>query len=65
MKPSDSPLAHPLVIPVYNEFGVIETTHAKISAVLDGLPYDFEILYVDDGSSDGTDAIADGPRRAG
>lgn len=45
-----------LVIPVYNEFGVIEIIHAKILTVLDGLPYDFEILYVDDGSSDGTDA---------
>jgi dolichol-phosphate mannosyltransferase len=45
-----------LVIPVYNEAGVIETTHAKIVAVLDGLPYVFLIYYVDDGSSDGTDA---------
>jgi polyisoprenyl-phosphate glycosyltransferase len=43
-----------LVIPVYNEFGVIDTTHAKIAAALDGLPDDFEILYVDDGSADGT-----------
>jgi polyisoprenyl-phosphate glycosyltransferase len=55
MKPSNSPLIS-LVIPVYNEFGVIETTHAKISAVLDSLPYSFEILYVDDGSFDGTDS---------
>ena len=45
-----------LVIPVYNEFGVIESTHAKIVAALDSLPYSFEILYVDDGSSDGTDS---------
>ncbi len=45
-----------LVIPVYNETGVIETTHAKIVAALDGLPYDFLIYYVDDGSTDGTDA---------
>ena len=45
-----------LVIPVYNEAGVIETTHAKIVAALNGLPYDFLIYYVDDGSADGTDA---------
>ncbi|MDX9992043.1 MAG: glycosyltransferase family 2 protein [Anaerolineales bacterium] len=43
-----------LVIPVYNELGVIETTHAKLAAVIDGLPYAFRIYYVDDGSSDGT-----------
>jgi dolichol-phosphate mannosyltransferase len=43
-----------LVIPVFNEAGVIETTHAKISAVIDALPYRFRIYYVDDGSSDGT-----------
>ncbi len=45
-----------LVIPVFNESGVIEQTHAKIAAVIDTLPYDFSVFYVDDGSSDGTDA---------
>lgn len=45
-----------LVIPVFNEAGVIETTHAKIAAVLDDLPFEFQINYVDDGSADGTDA---------
>lgn len=50
------PLLVSLVIPVYNEFGVIQSTHAKIVAVLDDLPYNFEILYVDDGSADGTDS---------
>lgn len=44
-----------LVIPVFNEAGVIETTHAKITAVIDALPYRFRIYYVDDGSTDGTD----------
>jgi len=44
-----------LVIPVFNESGVIETTHAKIMAVIDALPYQFRIYYVDDGSADGTD----------
>lgn len=45
-----------LVIPVFNEAGVIETTHAKITAVIDALPRRFQIIYVDDGSTDGTDA---------
>ncbi len=44
-----------LVIPVFNEVGVVEQTHARISAALDGLPYEFNFLYVDDGSRDGTD----------
>ena len=43
-----------LVIPVYNEAGVVEQTHARISAALDGLPYDFHFIYVNDGSRDGT-----------
>lgn len=43
-----------LVIPVYNEAGVIETTHAKIAAVLESLPYNYRIYYVDDGSTDET-----------
>jgi glycosyltransferase involved in cell wall biosynthesis len=43
-----------LVIPVYNEEGVVEQTHARICAVIESLPYDFNIYYVDDGSTDGT-----------
>lgn len=43
-----------LVIPVFNEASVIEQVHARICAVIDTLPYIFNICYVDDGSSDGT-----------
>ncbi len=43
-----------LVIPVYNEAGVIETIHKHIRAVVDNLPHEFRFLYVDDGSDDGT-----------
>ncbi len=46
-----------LVIPVFNEAGVIEQTHLKILAAINSLPYDFSVYYVDDGSSDGTDRI--------
>jgi dolichol-phosphate mannosyltransferase len=45
-----------IVVPVFNEAGVIEQIHARITAVLDHLPHDVEIFYVDDGSSDRTDA---------
>lgn len=43
-----------LVIPVYNEAGVLARTHARLRAAVDALPYDFTFIYVDDGSSDGT-----------
>jgi dolichol-phosphate mannosyltransferase len=44
-----------IVIPVYNEAKVVEQTHAALRAVIDALPHTFEILYVDDGSSDRTE----------
>ncbi len=43
-----------LVIPVYNEAGVIEKIHERIRAVVDRLPHDVRFVYVDDGSNDGT-----------
>lgn len=43
-----------LVIPVFNEKGVIEKIHAQIRAVVDRIPHEFRFLYVDDGSDDGT-----------
>ena len=43
-----------LVIPVFNEVGVVEQTHAQICDVINHLPHNFTIYYVDDGSSDET-----------
>ena len=43
-----------LVIPIYNEAGVVEQTHAHVRDVVDSLPYDFKFIYIDDGSRDGT-----------
>jgi dolichol-phosphate mannosyltransferase len=43
-----------IVLPIYNESGVVGQTHARLHAVIDSLPYDFMIYYVDDGSSDDT-----------
>lgn len=43
-----------LVIPVYNEAGVVEQTYAEICKVIDCLPHKFTIYYVDDGSKDST-----------
>jgi dolichol-phosphate mannosyltransferase len=48
-----------LVIPVFNEKGVVEQTYAALCSVINGLPYRFSIYFVDDGSTDGTpDALA-------
>ncbi len=54
MNPQKRNVAVDLVIPVFNEAGVVEQTHARIRAVIDNLPYQFTIYYVDDGSTDGT-----------
>ncbi|RPJ28337.1 MAG: glycosyltransferase [Chloroflexi bacterium] len=43
-----------LVIPVFNEAGVVEQTHADICKVIDRYPHKFTIYYVDDGSEDDT-----------
>ena len=44
-----------IVVPVYNEAGVVEQSHANICTVVDELPYQFTFYYVDDGSNDGTE----------
>ena len=43
-----------LVIPLYNEIENISTLHEAILPVLSSLEKDTEIIYVDDGSTDGT-----------
>lgn len=45
-----------LVIPVFNEAGVIEDTYADIRKIIDALPCGFMVYFVDDGSSDTTGA---------
>src|SRR5512139_714077 len=43
-----------LVIPVFNESGVVEQTHASLCKAIDGSSHKFSIYYVDDGSQDNT-----------
>lgn len=45
-----------VVIPIFNEASVIAMLFERLSAVLKPLPYKTEILFVDDGSSDGSAA---------
>jgi glycosyltransferase involved in cell wall biosynthesis len=50
--PADGLLS--IIIPAFNEQEVLPAFHARLSAVLDSLPLESEVLYVNDGSRDGT-----------
>ena len=54
MSPRKSKLSVDLVIPVYNEEGVVEQTYAEVCKIIDDLPHKFSIYYIDDGSEDHT-----------
>ncbi|MET0255284.1 MAG: glycosyltransferase [Luteibacter sp.] len=43
-----------IVVPAFNEAQVIDSFHARLGAVLDGLDAQARVLYVDDGSRDET-----------
>tara|TARA_R110001592_G_scaffold16881_18_gene71789 strand:+ start:7267 stop:8229 length:963 start_codon:yes stop_codon:yes gene_type:complete len=43
-----------IIVPCYNEEDVIGMCHDEITKVVDTLPYNFEIIYVNDGSTDST-----------
>lgn len=43
-----------IVVPVYNEAGVVEQFHTRLRAVIDGVSARFTVYYVNDGSTDGT-----------
>jgi len=43
-----------MIVPVYNEEDVINSFYLKTASVLDSEPYDAEIIFVNDGSSDST-----------
>jgi dolichol-phosphate mannosyltransferase len=43
-----------VVIPSFNEEGNIEELAGRLLAILKNVPYAYEVIFVDDGSSDGT-----------
>ncbi len=43
-----------ILVPCYNEQEVIDLCHKEITSIIDNLPYNFEIIYINDGSSDET-----------
>jgi dolichol-phosphate mannosyltransferase len=54
MSPRKSKINVDLIIPVFNEAGVVEQTYTTICEVIDYLQHKFTIYYVDDGSKDET-----------
>jgi len=48
-----------VVLPVYNEASVLSTLHRDLRGVMTELGVDYEIVFVDDGSTDGSPAILD------
>lgn len=52
-----TPPAISVVIPCYNEQEVLPEFHARITAAMEGIGLPFELVYVNDGSRDGTLAL--------
>jgi glycosyltransferase involved in cell wall biosynthesis len=52
-----------LIIPVYNEEKNIRLLHGKVCAVMESLKRDFEIIYINDGSVDGSLMVLEDIRR--
>lgn len=52
-----SPIFLTVIVPVYNEHEVLKDFHDRLISVLISIPKPIEILYVDDGSQDGSDKI--------
>lgn len=51
------PIRYSVVVPVYNEEAVISETHRRLFQVLGGLAPSWELIYVNDGSTDKTGQI--------
>ncbi len=54
--PQESP-ALSVVVPLYNESATLRTLQQRLSAMLRSLGSSYEVIYVDDGSTDGTTDI--------
>jgi glycosyltransferase involved in cell wall biosynthesis len=53
-----------VVVPVYNEESVLPLLAERLRPVLDGMAEPYEVVAVDDGSTDGTPAVLAGLHRA-
>jgi glycosyltransferase involved in cell wall biosynthesis len=54
LAPGQTPVRYSVVVPVYNEEAVLPATYQRLKAVMDGLDEPYELIFVNDGSSDGS-----------
>ena len=55
--PSDVTVDVTIVLPVFNELGHLEEEITRIRKTMDESDYSYEVIVVDDGSTDGTAEI--------
>lgn len=53
------PVTLSVVVPYFNEQDVLPELHARLNVVLEQLPDSSEIIYIDDGSSDNSQAVVE------
>ena len=46
-----------VIVPVYNEKGNIEQLYLRIRQVFEARPEEFELIFIDDGSTDGSHEV--------
>ncbi len=56
IKENDTPQIS-IVVPFFNEEDNVEELYTRLVRVLDAMPHSYELLFIDDGSSDGTFAV--------
>ena len=60
MRKAEGELDVSVVLPVHNEAGHVEREIQRITSALEASPYRYELIVVDDGSTDGSDEILAG-----
>ena len=53
----DEPIAYSVIVPFYNEAGIVEDLCRRITKVMRQVGKPYELILVNDGSADGTGAL--------
>jgi glycosyltransferase involved in cell wall biosynthesis len=56
-RPEDGAVKYSVIVPFYNEEGIVEKLYGRIARVMRHVGQPFEMVFVNDGSRDGTPAI--------
>jgi len=54
------PTEYSVVVPLFNEAGSLKLLHGEIESVMKGIPGQYEVIYVDDGSTDSSLEVLNG-----